>query len=229
MRNRSIFVCLFIVASSPACKRNEPDTPAAPAPRPMGRQSAPQRPSLGMMPMRPPLPKPEEVKGLLTEDKVTRFLTYQKEKLSLGSEAMGPGKTEKDGPDHNRLEKTKEDRYAKLAAAAKAALAKSGLTEDEMRKLTQVLSPYYATAYAMRSLPEKPDTANAEPPKPGSMEAAMLKGREMRKARLESARKELADRYGADVLELVQKHEPEFMEINKKMMGAAVGVMGGSR
>jgi hypothetical protein len=225
MCKRSLLVCLFLVVATFACKKNEPGKTAAEA---MTRK--PAAPSPGAMAMRPPQPKPEEVKGLLTEEKITSFLTYQKEIAAVTSEAMGMGMSAvaKVGTDQKKLEKevTKDDRYAKIAAASKTALAKSGLTQDEMVKLTQVLSPYYARVYATAHfLRNNPPTAGAEPPKPGSMEAARLKSQEQRMAGLETSRKEFGERYGAAALELVKKHEPEFVEINKKMMAAAFGAM----
>jgi hypothetical protein len=224
MHNRSMLVCLFLVASF-ACKKNEPSKTAVEA---MTRKPAAPPPE--RMTMRPPQPKPEEVKDLLTDDKLKSFLSYQKEIAAATSEAMGMGMSAvaKVGTDPKKLEKevTKDDRYAKIAAASKAALAKSGLTQDEMVKLTQVLSPYYARVYAAAHfLGSNPPTAGGEPPKPGSMEAARLKSQEQRLASLETSRKEFGDRYGAAALELVKKYEPEFVEINKKMMAAAFGAM----
>jgi len=52
--------------------------------------------------------------------------------------------------------------------------------------------------------------------------AAMEKAREGQSARLAMERKTFADEYGQAALDLVEKHEPEFLPINEQMMNAAV-------
>ena len=83
-----------------------------------------------------------------------------------------------------------------------------------------MLTPYYAKAYAMTEMFKKDDSKGA---KPGPIEEAMAKVREEQKGKVEAMRKEFAEKYGADALTIVRKHEPEFFVLNEKIMGAAMG------
>jgi hypothetical protein len=241
MHCHKTIACLLLVPLFIACKKDEARKPPAEPPsptQPMGNTTAVKAREGAALPSRPTPPNLGDVKALLTEDKLARFVTYQKQLASVSSEAMGMGMSayQKAGTDQKKLEKAvvADDRFAKIAAASKAALEKSGLTQDEVSKLTTVLTPYYARIYAMSNLFGKPADAKVaeakgEQPKPGSMEAARLKAQEGRMERLETTRKEFADQYGADALERVKKHEPEFMAINEKMMGAAMSAFGNKK
>lgn len=186
------------------------------------------------MPQTPPaaaaLPSldPTEAKALLTEDKLGRFAAYQKTISSLTGDGMGMGmqartKTGMQGA------ASADDRSAKLAAARKSALDKSGLTQDEIGKLTQLLTPYYARVRAMERLFGKTAATKGEQSQPappaGSMEAARLKAQDDQRAQLEAMRREFAMQYGAKALELVKKHEPELASLDHQTAGAAMGAM----
>jgi hypothetical protein len=82
---------------------------------------------------------PTEAKALLTADKLARFATYQKTVSSPASDATGTGKGAKTGMG---AAPAGDDHAARFAAARKTALDKSGLTQDEAAKLTQLLTPY---------------------------------------------------------------------------------------
>jgi hypothetical protein len=172
-------------------------------------------------------------KALLTEDKVTRFATYQKEITGVTADAVGIGLAayQKGAADPKSFEKAaaRDDRSAKIAAASEAALKKSGLSQNEVTTLTRVLTPYYTRVYVlgegMAKLMGGGSGDGAGKGKPNLMAEAMAKATQGNAAQLETMRKDFAKQYGAEALALVQKHEPEFMVINEKMMGAAMGAM----
>ena len=218
MHLRLTVFCLFLGSSILACtcERNESRkrVAAPPSPiRPMGMTPSRQMPQAPPAPARPALLSPSEAKKLLTEKKIAGFMTYRKEMSSVTGDAAGMGISA-----HQK------------AGTDQAALAKSGLTQEEVSKLNQVLGPYYARVYTMdrlfgRSGGATGEESKGEPP-PGSMEAAKLKAREVQKEQLKAVRKEFADRYGAEVLELVRKHEADFVAISEKPAGGGMGAMG---
>jgi hypothetical protein len=222
----------FIVLGLLACNK-EPAKPVAP-PAAAPAAAAPVPTAVA------PAAAPAKAGGagvVLTEDKITRFLTYQKEISAVTAEAVavGVGAYQKAGTDQKKFEKAmgQDDRIAKIAAASKAALEKSGLTQEDVTKLTQMLTPYYARVYAMQMMlgGMAGGKAKAEGKKAGDgksptgLEAALDKMHEGQSAQLEKTRKDFAEQYGQPALEVAQKHEPEFMVLNEKMMNAAMGGM----
>jgi hypothetical protein len=234
MRNLLTTACLVLATLSAACKNEaaKPAAPTAPPAAPAVKPAAPApsaAPTAAAVPGAAAAPVAADVKALLTEDKVARFATYQKEISAVTAEAVGMGMKayQKAGADQKKMEKAiaADDRTAKIAAASKAALDKSGLTQDEVTRLSQVLTPYYARAYAMEQMFKPKGTAK----KPAGANDIMAKIHEGQMAQLETARKEFSDKYGADALAVVRKHEEEFMAINEKIMGAAMGALGGKK
>jgi hypothetical protein len=230
MKNRATPAFLLLVVLPLACKKQEAAEPAAsPVPPPLASAKAPPPRPPFARPARPTGPSPTEVKPLLTEDKVTRFATYQKEISTMTTEAVGVGLSahRKAGTDPKKLEKAvvADDRSATLAAASQAALKKSGLTQNEVTKLTQVLTPYYSRLYALERMFGRSGGDETPAKKPGAIAEAMARVREKRAARAAAVRQEFSERYGEDALALVKQHEPEFFAINEKMMNAAMGAM----
>ena len=216
-----------------ACSK-EPAKPVVPPPL-AAPPAAPAVPAANVP--RPTVAGDGSGQAVLTEDKISRFLTYQKEISAVTAEAVavGVGAYQKGGADQKKFEKAmgQDDRTAKIAAASKAALEKSGLAQDDVTKLTRVLTPYYARVYALQMLlgGMGAGKAKAEGKKAGDgksptgLEAALDKMHDGQSAQLEKARKDFAEQYGQAALELVKKHEPEFLVINEKMMNAAMGGM----
>jgi hypothetical protein len=176
------------------------------------------------------------VKPLLTDDKLSRFAVYQREMLAVTSETMGVGMQAfaKGGTDQKKFQgaMAADNRTTKIADASKAALEKSGLTQDEMAKLMRVATRYYAHVYALQQAAgrvegfrKKIDEAKTSGKQPSVVDVAMEKAYSGQAAQLEMVRKEFATQYGPEALALMQKHEPEFFAINEKMMGAAMGAM----
>ena len=233
MKHRSKTACFFLLLCFVGCKKGEGPKPAAVPASPAS--------SAGHVPpfvakLTAAAAEVDAAKALLTEDKLSRFATYQKEMLSVTGDAVGIGMQAyaKAGTDQKKFQgaMAADDRGAKIESATKAALAKSGLTQDEMLKLSRVATRYYAHAYALQDaadkvgeLRKKIAEAKAKGKEPSPVDTAMEKAYAGQADRLEAMRKEFAARYGAQALALMQKHEPEFFAINKKMMDSAMGAM----
>jgi hypothetical protein len=213
MANRVTLSCCLLVASL-SCRKTEPSKPAAPVQQPVAKPTAREAPAA---PARPAVPDEAAAKALLTEDKIARYIVYQTEMLPTTQAAMKMGMRafEKVGTDQKKIAKevTADSGYAKIATAGRAALEKSGLTEKEMTTLARVLSPYVAALLTAELFSKKPKDQAAKP------------GEAKPNPRLEQARKDFAEKYGTAALEVVKKHEPEFVEINKNIMGQAFGAM----
>jgi hypothetical protein len=230
MQKRLIVACLSLAAVLGACKKAEPVKPATvPAPpAPKARPAAPT-PS----PAAAAVVNTGDAKVLLTEDKISRYATYQKEMLPIMGDAAGLGMAayQKGGTDAKKFQgaMAADDRTAKIAAASQAALTKSGLSQDEVSKIGRIVTSYYARTYVMQDAVKKADetraniaAAKAQGKQPSLVDTAMDKMYSEQLTRFEAARKEFATQYGEDALALVKKHEPEFFAINEKIMGATM-------
>ena len=233
MKSQSKIACVFVLLCLAGCKKGEVAKPAAlPAPPVLGAAKP-------AAPLSPPAASPVDVaavKPLLTDDKLSRFAVYQREMLAVTSETMGVGMQAfaKGGTDQKKFQgaMAADNRTTKIADASKAALEKSGLTQDEMAKLMRVATRYYAHVYALQQaagkvegLRKKIDEAKTSGKQPSVVDVAMEKAYSGQAAQLEVVRKEFATQYGPEALAVMQKHEPEFLVINEKMMGAAMGAM----
>jgi hypothetical protein len=232
MAKNLIVACCSLLVLLGACKKSEPVKATSPGGTPMDRRPTP--------PIPPPpsslAPSAAEAKLLLTEDKVSRFITYQKEMVAATADATGLGLAayQKGGADQKKFENAMahDDRATKVAAAGKAALEKSGLAQDEMTRLSRVLMPYYARIAALQDSGKKSeevqakiDEAKRQGKEPSPVDTAMAKVFSDQKARVDSIRKEFSTKYGEDGLALVQKHEADYLPIHAKMMSAAMGAM----
>jgi hypothetical protein len=224
----------LLLTSLSACKKNEPAQP------PIAPPVAPRPPVPPPPPAPAAAPSADEMKALLTDDKLARFATYQREMLPGVGDAVGAGFAayQKAGADVKKLqgEMAGDGRTAKVAATAEAALAKSGLGQDEVNKLSRVVTAYYARTYAMQDAVKKAaevraklEAAKATGKTPSPVDIALDKVYSDQLGRLEAARQEFGEHYGEDALAAVKKHEPEFHAINEKMMGAALGGLAGKK
>jgi hypothetical protein len=144
----------------------------------------------------PETAKPLDPKTLITDDKIGRFITYQKEMnsvvdlaMSAGAEALRTGGSQKD------MEKalSKDDRARKIADTQASALAKSGLTQMEATEITQVLSPYIA--------------------------GFTIGDDEMKN----KSREEMKSKYGAEAVAVFEKRLPELSKLQDEMLEKALG------
>lgn len=183
------------------------------------------------------MPKANAIpKELLTEAKLSAFAVYQKEIMTMAADAMGMGMSAmaKAGTDQKKLEKavTSDERFAKVEAVTKAALAKSGLTQTEVAQLTHLTSQYYTPMYAkqetLRRLEQHRKAiaeAKEKGKEPNQVDVAMAKAFGEQEIEIERIRKDISDKYGPESLALMKKHEPEFFAINEQLMKAALGGM----
>jgi hypothetical protein len=222
-----IVVCLPWLLFLGACKKREPASPPVPA-----------RPTRSQPPIPPPPPPPPgvdspEVTELLTEDKLKRFLTYQKELVAPPPAEATPGTAaaQKTGTYSKKPAEAavpRDDRAARVAAGLK----KSGLSQDEAAKLSRLLVPYYARVATMQDAMKRSEAARLRleeakkaGKEPNPVDKAMEKALGDQSRRIEAVRTEFASRYGAERFALLQKHEADFLPIQLKMMNAAMGGM----
>jgi hypothetical protein len=140
---------------------------------------------------------PHDPKVLITDDKVSRYIVYQKEINTVGGLVMGAavGAYNKSGGDQKGFEKalSQDERTKKIAEAQASALSKSGLTQVEAMEIGKVVSTYT----------------------PG----ATMGDAEMKK----QAREEFSAKYGATVLAVLEKRLPELEKLQDEMLNAVLG------
>lgn len=219
MLKTSLVLLLSLCALVGACKKKQtaPRVTATPAAQP----PIPPPPAAG--------PSLADAKLLLTDDKLTRFARFQSEMLAATAEAtaMAVAAQQRPAGDPKKAGQAmgNDNRAEKVAAANKAALAKSGLTQDEANKLSRIVTPYYGRLFAMQSGLSRTVEMRAKAAEAAGREAsdkAMDKLRAEQAARMDAIRKDFGERYGEDGLALVQKHEADFFPIHEQMLGAAL-------
>lgn len=219
MLKTSLAVLLSLCALVGACKKKE----AAP---PVTGPSATERP----IPPPPAAgPSLAEAKLLLTEDKLTRFLRFQTELVAANAEAtkLALAAQQAAGSAPKKVEQamTADNRAERLAEANKAALAGSGLSQDEANRLSRILTPYYGRLFAMHSGLSRTVEMRAraaEAAARGASDKTMEKLQAEQAARMDAIRKDFGERYGTEGLALVQKHEADFFPIHEQMLGPAL-------
>lgn len=136
-------------------------------------------------------------KVLINDDKVGRYLIYQKEMNTVADLVMGAamGAFNKSGGSQKGFEKelSKDERIKKIADTETSALAKSGLTRSEAMEISRIVSTYT----------------------PG----ATMGDAEMKK----KAREEFSAKHGPEVLGVLEKRLPELERLQNEMLGAALG------
>jgi len=205
------------LALSGACKN---DTPKA---NPGASRPVPPPPVIAGPPV-------AEAKALLIEDKLRRFATYQAAMVAATADATDLDRADQRGDAQKRDGAVAADqRAARLAALNQAALAKSGLSQDDATKLSRLVTPYYGRMFALQDrlkrsaeIHGRVEEANANGKQPNPADVAMDRMHRDLSARLEAVRKDFGERYGEEALALVRKHEPDFLPIHEKMVGPAV-------
>ena len=225
MKKTAILACLPLVLLLGACKKREPARPRSGSP-------AVALPPVPPPPAPPPGLGSPEVTELLTEDKLKRFLTYQKEAVAATLDATAPGTAalQKSGtePRPPGDGAARDERAAKLAAA----LEKSGLRQDEVATLGRLLVPYYARIAGMQETVKRSEAARRRleeakrtGQEPNPVDQALEKTLDHQSRRVEAVRAEFASRYGEERVALLRKHEADFLPTHLRMMSAAMGGM----
>ena len=141
-----------------------------------------------------PSPSP---KDLLTDDKLTRYIVYQREMNTVAGLVLGAAGQafQKSGGNQKGFEKelSQDERTKKIADTEASALSKSGLTRMEAMAIAKVVSTYT----------------------PG----ATMGNDEMKK----QAREKFTAQYGSAALAVMEKRLPELSRLQDEMLGAALG------
>ncbi len=141
--------------------------------------------------------KPLDPKTLITEDKISRYMIYQKETISVAHLAMGAATDaySKSGGSQKGFikEYSKDERAAKMAEVQASALAKSGLEQREAIEIMKIVTIYTTKA-----------TIGTDQMK-------------------QAARNEASSKYGAEAVAVLDKHLPELSKLQDEMLAAAAG------
>jgi hypothetical protein len=228
------FVCAIIVlfcASLGACTCDE---------RPPGRSASAGSPKLVPQPIAPPPPhhplgpSPEEMRGLLDDDTLNRFLAYEQALVA----AMRPSPPPVAAPIRKEPAKGKKvpaikpaaDVGSRYAAAEQAAMEKNGFSRDQVSKLGRVVSTYYTRAYYLvaaikraKEMSARVEAAKAQGREPTPLESAMVKGLADQTERLAHLRQEYATRYGEETLALFARHEADYFALAEQRLAGLGG------
>ncbi len=163
----------------------------------------------------------DPAKLLADEKKVAAMALYQKEMLPeltkgmrrvVGAVAQGARDGEKIADSMK-----KDGQLDTYNEANKAALAKSGLTQEEANALTTALGEY---TMSLAMAQDAMDQQAKDPKKAAGLADALNKAY---LEELEKNKKKLVEKYGQAALDNVQKHEAGFAEIGKAQLKAVLG------
>jgi hypothetical protein len=162
----------------------------------------------------------------LTEEKLKAFLVYEREMLPHTRLAMGmataafqkAGKAMAD-------EMSRDERLKVLQEAQKAALEKAGLTLAEIPSISLITNSYYP----QRSVDQKSKAdleaaskriaeARAKGTEPSIMDTAMESALREQLATHETERRDFEKEHGIEVVQLLEKHLAEYVELNEQRM-----------
>jgi hypothetical protein len=177
---------LLLLALAVSCSRSSSSSSAA-----AGAAAAPAAPAL------------RQAKDLLADEKVVAgYAVYQKEMAPHAKQAMDifTAAYAKAGGDAKKLEAaTKDDpRIIEYNKLNEAALAKAGISDEEMRTLSRALSDYLASVYVAQ------DAADAA-------------------AQRKAAEDKLVAAFGSTALANVKKHEPDLLAAQQAALDGATG------
>jgi hypothetical protein len=188
--NRLTFATLALVVlvlTNISCSRE---------PAPSNTQSAAETAQQAVQNAPSPAVSPDP-KTLVTDDKISRYIIYQREINTVADLLMGAATQAyaKSGGDQNGFQKelAQDERTKKIAAAQASALSKSGLGQSEAVELSKIVSTFTA--------------------------GATIGDEEMKK----TARDEFSSKYGAGALGIMEKHLPELSKLQDEMLSAALG------
>jgi hypothetical protein len=219
MARHAFVVILLLGASLGACTRDERHPGKSGAVRsssPVAQPIAPSHHPLG--------PSSEEMKDLLNDETLDRYLAYEKALVA----AMGPAGphvpsgARKDEPKGKKAPEAAAGagRGSKIVAAEQAALEQSRLGRDQVSKLGRVVSAYYSRAFLLvaaikraEAVKARNQASKAQGKEPSPLEAAMGNSLGEQTERLARLRRDYAERYGEATIALFTRHEADFFAL----------------
>ena len=166
----------------------------------------------------------------LTEEKLKAFIVYEREMLPQTKLAveMAMGAFKKAGKDMAK-EMSRDERRKVMEEAQKAALAKSGLEQSDIPKLSLVTTEYYTprvmaldSEKEQAELQKRMDEAKAAGKEPGMMDKAMFDATQKQLDRFEADRQKFMEKYGKETVELLEKYLEPFAELHRERMNAVL-------
>ncbi|HCF60522.1 MAG TPA: hypothetical protein DFS52_21310 [Myxococcales bacterium] len=164
----------------------------------------------------------------LTEEKLKAFIVYEREMLPQTKLAMemAMGAFKKAGKDMAK-EMSRDERRKVMEEAQKAALAKSGLEQGDIPKLSMITTEYYTPrVIALDSEKEQAerqkrmDEAKAAGKEPGLMDKALFDSTKEQLDRFAADRQKFMEKYGKETVELLDKYIDPFTELQRERMNA---------
>jgi hypothetical protein len=160
---------------------------------------------------------PPDPAALLTDAKVKAFIVYLRA-ASSGVGGVGAGMISDAAPQAAQGERPTVDvsgaGMQDLGAAARKGQQQSGLSQAEIKKLTEILAPYYGERVGPA------DAAQALKAGTGSAALAAFYRETVEKG--EKVRAEFARKYGEAALRVVDAHEAEYLAVQQEMVERAM-------
>lgn len=180
---KTLLLVLPLLCFGTACGRKSDVPPQVAAAQKLAQAPLPEAPSLSP-------------KDLLTDDKLTRYETYQREMNTVADLVMASAGQafNRSGGNQKGFEKelAKDERIQKIAATEASALSKSGLTRMEAMEVSKLVSSY-------------------------------IPGRSMGTDEMKKqARTDFETKYGKPAVEVMDKHEAELTKLQSEMLGAVM-------
>lgn len=182
----AILVLAALVVATVSCsKEPSPSSGAAPTAGEAAKTAVPET------------AKSLDPKALISDDKISRFVIYQKEMNSVADLAMAAGidALKDSGGSQKAMEKAlaKDGRAQKIVEAQASALSKSGLTQTEANEISNVLTPYIA---------------------------GFTIGDDEMKSK---SREEMKSKYGPEAVSTLEKHLPELSKLQDELLAKTLG------
>jgi hypothetical protein len=141
--------------------------------------------------------EPLDPKVLITDDKISRYIIYQRETNTVADLVLGMAAQayKKSNGDQKGFEKeiAQDERTKKIAAVQASAISKSGLGQMEAVEISKIVATFTA---------------------------GVTMGDDAMK---KTARDDFSSQYGAAALSVMEKHLPELAKLQDEMLGAAFG------
>lgn len=224
MRNVSRLLVISLVLFS--CGKKEP--PAAPKGTGPGQLKIPSNVQSAIDSQK------EAGAKKLNDELLDKFAIYRQEMLSSTKLAMDIATRgfQAGGGDSKKMEQAvaRDERLKAMNEANDKALKKSGLTMVQVAELTGITTEYYARKGAISKAGEQRDKyqkniekAKAAGKQPSPVDVSMAEVFAKQVNEFDAYKKEFASKYGENVVTLLEKHAPAYLELQQKQMEAVMG------
>ena len=168
--------------------------------------------------------------AILTAEKLEAYLVYERAMLPYTKTAMGMAMSgfKKAGKDMAQA-MSKDERRQIMKEANEKALAKSGLSQSDLGRLTGLASEYYVNRVMaldsekkIAELQQRIDAATAKGQKPGAMDTITLGVTKEQLEKFEASRETFIEKRGKETAALLEKYVDQYAEIHHERMKAVL-------